>query len=84
MTYVLMDENGEVLPVYSISSGLDYPGVGPEHAYLKNSKRAEYVSITDQEGNRWISFYNKARGDYSGVKISSCNSLCDETCTYIG
>lgn len=62
MTYVLMDEKGEVLPVYSISSGLDYPGVGPEHAYLKNSKRAEYVSITDQEAIDGFHFITKQEG----------------------
>lgn len=48
-TYVLQDEDGQIMPVYSISAGLDYPGVGPEHAYLYESKRADYVAITDQE-----------------------------------
>jgi tryptophan synthase beta chain len=47
--YVLQDEKGEILPVHSISAGLDYPGVGPEHSYYKDSGRAEYVTITDQE-----------------------------------
>jgi tryptophan synthase, beta subunit len=49
MTYVLQDEDGQIMPVYSISAGLDYPGVGPEHAYLKEIGRAEYVPITDKE-----------------------------------
>lgn len=48
-TYVLQDEDGQIMPVYSISAGLDYPGVGPEHAYLKDTKRANYVAITDKE-----------------------------------
>lgn len=48
-TYVLTDENGEPSPVYSISAGLDYPGVGPEHAYLMESGRGNYVSVTDDE-----------------------------------
>ena len=48
-TYVLQDEDGQIMPVYSISAGLDYPGIGPEHAYLKESGRAEYVGITDRE-----------------------------------
>jgi len=48
-TYVLTDENGEPSPVYSISAGLDYPGVGPEHAHLMESGRASYVSVTDDE-----------------------------------
>ena len=48
-SYLLQDENGNVQLAHSISAGLDYPGVGPEHAYLKDSGRAEYVSITDTE-----------------------------------
>jgi tryptophan synthase beta chain len=48
-TYLLQDENGQILSTHSISAGLDYPGVGPEHAWLKDSGRAEYVSVTDEE-----------------------------------
>jgi len=48
-TYLLQDENGQISETHSISAGLDYPGVGPEHAWLKDSGRAEYVAITDDE-----------------------------------
>ena len=48
-SYLLQDEDGNIQIAHSISAGLDYPGVGPEHAYLKDSGRAEYVSITDKE-----------------------------------
>lgn len=48
-TYVLCDENGQIKDTHSVSAGLDYPGVGPEHAYLKDSGRANYVPITDEE-----------------------------------
>ena len=48
-TYLMQDENGQIIETHSISAGLDYPGVGPEHAWLKDSKRAEYVGITDDE-----------------------------------
>ena len=48
-TYLLQDENGQIIETHSVSAGLDYPGVGPEHAWLKDSKRAEYVTITDAE-----------------------------------
>jgi tryptophan synthase beta chain len=48
-TYLLQDENGQVIETHSVSAGLDYPGVGPEHAWLKDSGRAEYVTITDDE-----------------------------------
>ena len=48
-SYLLQDEDGQVLPTHSISAGLDYPGVGPEHAFLHDEHRAEYVSVTDQQ-----------------------------------
>lgn len=48
-TYLLQDENGQIIETHSISAGLDYPGVGPEHAWLKDTGRAEYVAITDDE-----------------------------------
>ena len=48
-TYLLQDANGQITETHSVSAGLDYPGVGPEHAWLKDSKRAEYVAVTDQE-----------------------------------
>jgi len=48
-TYLLQDANGQILETHSISAGLDYPGVGPEHAWLKDSGRAEYVAVTDAE-----------------------------------
>ncbi|MEG6566219.1 tryptophan synthase subunit beta [Thermoanaerobacterium saccharolyticum] len=49
MTYLLQDDEGQIMPVYSISAGLDYPGVGPEHAYLRDTGRAQYVYATDEE-----------------------------------
>jgi tryptophan synthase beta chain len=48
-TYLLQDADGQIQETHSISAGLDYPGVGPEHAWLRDSKRAEYVSVTDEE-----------------------------------
>jgi tryptophan synthase beta chain len=49
MSYLLQDDQGQVHPAHSISAGLDYPGVGPEHSFLKESRRATYVSVTDDE-----------------------------------
>src|SRR5213083_1750957 len=49
LSYLLQDEDGQVQPAHSVSAGLDYPGVGPEHAYLKDSGRVLYVAVTDQE-----------------------------------
>jgi tryptophan synthase beta chain len=48
-TYLLQDDNGQIIETHSVSAGLDYPGVGPEHAWLKDDGRAEYVSVTDDE-----------------------------------
>ncbi|MBI4192415.1 MAG: tryptophan synthase subunit beta, partial [Betaproteobacteria bacterium] len=48
-TYLMQDDNGQILETHSISAGLDYPGVGPEHAWLKDSGRADYVAVTDDE-----------------------------------
>jgi tryptophan synthase beta chain len=48
-TYLLQNEDGQIAETHSVSAGMDYPGVGPEHAWLKDSKRAEYVAITDDE-----------------------------------
>lgn len=48
-SYVLQDDAGEILPVYSVAAGLDYPGIGPEHSFYKDTGRAEYVSATDKE-----------------------------------
>ena len=48
-TYLMSDDNGQIMGTHSVSAGLDYPGVGPEHSWLKDTKRANYVSVTDQE-----------------------------------
>ncbi|MDK2932845.1 MAG: tryptophan synthase beta chain [Clostridiales bacterium] len=61
-SYVLMDEQEEPMPVYSISAGLDYPGVGPEHSFYKESGRAEYVSVTDREALDAFSELSRTEG----------------------
>lgn len=70
MTYVLRDEDGGILPVHSISAGLDYPGVGPEHAYLKDINRANYVSITDKEAIEGFHFITKEEGIIPALESS--------------
>ena len=61
-SFVLQDENGQINEAYSISAGLDYPGVGPEHAYLKKTGRANYVSVTDDEALKAFQFLSKTEG----------------------
>ncbi len=62
MTYVLQDEDGQILPAYSISAGLDYPGIGPEHAYYNDTKRAEYESVTDKEALEAFNYLSREEG----------------------
>ncbi len=62
-TYLLQDANGQIIETHSISAGLDYPGVGPEHAWLKDSGRAEYVTVTDDEA--LAAFHDLCR--YEGI-----------------
>ena len=61
-SYFCQDEHGQIAPVYSISAGLDYPGVGPEHAYLYDSGRAEYVAVTDDEAVTAFEYLSRTEG----------------------
>ncbi len=62
MTYLLQDTEGQIIPVHSISAGLDYPGVGPEHAYLYQKGRAQYNAITDSEALEAFQFLSRIEG----------------------
>jgi tryptophan synthase beta chain len=62
LSYLLQDANGQVHPAHSISAGLDYPGVGPEHAWLKDSGRATYVSCTDDDALRGFELLGRLEG----------------------
>jgi len=61
-SYFCQDEYGQIAPVYSISAGLDYPGVGPEHAYLHDTGRAEYVAVTDEEAVEAFEYLSRTEG----------------------
>lgn len=61
-SYFCQDEYGQIAPVYSISAGLDYPGVGPEHAYLHDIGRAEYVAVTDEEAVQAFEYLARTEG----------------------
>jgi tryptophan synthase beta chain len=61
-SYLLQTEHGQVIETHSISAGLDYPGVGPEHAYLKASGRATYVPVTDEEALDAFFAFSKSEG----------------------
>ena len=72
-TYLLQDENGQIIETHSISAGLDYPGVGPEHAWLKDSGRAEYVAVTDDEALQ--AFHDLCRLEGIIPALESCHAL---------
>ncbi|SHM90043.1 tryptophan synthase subunit beta [Rhizobacter sp. OV335] len=69
-TYLLQDENGQIIETHSISAGLDYPGVGPEHAYLKDTGRAEYVGITDAEALKAFHYLCRTEGIIPALESS--------------
>lgn len=62
MSYLLQDENGQILPTHSVSAGLDYPGVGPEHSYLKDTGRVEYTTASDDEALRAFKILSENEG----------------------
>ncbi|WP_163192524.1 tryptophan synthase subunit beta [Clostridium thermarum] len=70
MTYVLQDEDGQILEAHSISAGLDYPGIGPEHAYLKDIGRAEYDAVTDEEAVKAFMELSSAEGIMPAIESS--------------
>src|SRR5205814_10098518 len=72
-TYLLQDEDGQILETHSVSAGLDYPGVGPEHAWLKDSGRAQYLTITDNEA--LASFHDCCRIEGIIPALESCHAL---------
>lgn len=69
-TYLMSDDDGEILETHSISAGLDYPGVGPEHAWLKDTGRAEYVNITDSEALEGFHALTKSEGIIPALESS--------------
>jgi len=70
---ILADEDGQIMDAHSISAGLDYPGVGPEHAWLKDNRRAEYVAVTDEEALR--AFHELCRREGIIPALESAHAL---------
>ncbi len=69
-TYVICDDDGQITETHSISAGLDYPGVGPEHAFLKDSGRAEYVGVTDDEAMAAFHLLARTEGILAALESS--------------
>ncbi len=72
-TYVLCDDEGQITETHSVSAGLDYPGVGPEHAFLKDTGRAEYVGVTDDEA--LAAFHQLARTEGILAALESSHAI---------
>ena len=68
--YVLQEEDGQITPAHSISAGLDYPGVGPEHSYYKATGRAEYVSVTDEESVEGFKLLSETEGIIPALEVA--------------
>ncbi|WP_293024999.1 MULTISPECIES: tryptophan synthase subunit beta [unclassified Moorena] len=80
MSYLLQDQDGQVLEAHSISAGLDYPGVGPEHSYLKDSSRAEYYSVTDKEAVAAFQRLSQLEGIIPALETSHAIAYLETLC----
>jgi len=80
MSYLLQDHDGQVIEAHSISAGLDYPGVGPEHSFLKDLGRAEYYSVTDQEALDAFQLLSKLEGIIPALETSHALAYLDKLC----
>jgi tryptophan synthase beta chain len=80
MSYVLQDENGQIIEPHSVSAGLDYPGVGPEHSYLKDIGRAEYYSITDKEALAAFQRLSRLEGIIPALETAHAIAFLDILC----
>jgi tryptophan synthase beta chain len=80
MSYVLQDEDGQIIEPHSVSAGLDYPGVGPEHSYLKDLGRAEYYSITDKQALDAFQMLSQLEGIIPALETSHAIAYLDLLC----
>lgn len=80
MSYVLQDEDGQITEAHSISAGLDYPGVGPEHSYLKDVQRAEYYSVTDAQALEAFKRLSLLEGIIPALETSHAIALLETLC----
>ncbi|BAY33815.1 tryptophan synthase beta subunit [Nostoc carneum NIES-2107] len=80
MSYLLQDDDGQVIEAHSISAGLDYPGVGPEHSYLKDTSRAEYYSVTDAEALEAFQRLSRLEGIIPALETSHAIAYLETLC----
>nr|ACU20423.1 unknown [Glycine max] len=80
MSYLLQDDDGQIVEPHSISAGLDYPGVGPEHSFLKDLGRAEYHSITDEEALEAFKRVSRLEGIIPALETSHALAYLEKVC----
>ena len=80
MSYLIQDGDGQIVEPHSISAGLDYPGVGPEHSYLKDIGRAEYHAVTDQEALGAFEQVSRLEGIIPALETSHALAYLDKLC----
>ncbi len=83
MSYVLQDQEGQIVEAHSISAGLDYPGVGPEHSYLKASDRAEYYSVTDEQALAAFQLLSQLEGIIPALETSHAIAYLETLCSQL-
>lgn len=83
MSYLLQDEDGQVIEAHSISAGLDYPGVGPEHSYLKDLGRAEYYSVTDKQALEALQRLSQLEGIIPALETAHAIAYLDTLCSEV-
>jgi tryptophan synthase beta chain len=83
-TYLMEDDDGQIVETHSVSAGLDYPGVGPEHSFLKDIGRAEYVAVTDQQALDALRLLNRSEGILPALETSHAIAWVAEQARNIG
>ena len=77
LSYLLQDADGQVMPAHSISAGLDYPGVGPEHSWLRDSGRVRYVAVTDAEALDGLQSLSRLEGIIPALETAHALAWCE-------
>jgi len=84
LSYLLQDKQGQIIDTHSVAAGLDYPGVGPEHSFLKDTGRADYVSVTDAEALRWFRLLSEIEGIIPALESSHAVAYLGKIARNIG
>ncbi len=82
-SYLLQNDEGQVVPTHSVSAGLDYPGVGPEHSFWKESGRVEYVTITDRQALEAFVVLSRSEGIIPALESAHAVAWCENELTTV-